>query len=161
MAGATGRDFTRREVLGRATRAGAGAYLFGALPALERAFPALGEERPNILFVFADDEMAEAETFAGNVPQALLLLNGELSNAGVRARAGGTVTAARAAARDGGEAAAIEALYLSAYGRAPEGAELEAALSFIRGYEEGADDERAYEDLLYALLLSSEFVTNH
>jgi arylsulfatase A-like enzyme len=66
MAGATGRDFTRREVLGRATRAGAGAYLFGALPALERAFPALGEERPNILFVFSDDHAVQAISAYGS-----------------------------------------------------------------------------------------------
>ncbi len=48
------------------------------------------------LFTFVDDEMADAESFAGNVPQALLLLNGDLSNAGVRVRAGGTVADARA-----------------------------------------------------------------
>jgi len=124
------------------------------------------------VFTFVDDEMAEAESFAGNVPQALLLLNGELSNAGVRERAGGTVAAARALAEgEGGEAAAIEALYLSAYGRRPAAEETSAAVDFIRAYggeERGqgkqakrAKKARAYEDLLYALLLSSEFVTNH
>ncbi len=122
------------------------------------------------LFVFADDEMGEAEAFAGNVPQALLLLNGDLSNAGVRVRAGGTVQKASAAAKQEGAAAAIEALYLGAYGRRPGAEELEATLALLeahrgpagaRGAKAGKYGDRAYEDLLYALLLSSEFVTNH
>jgi len=130
------------------------------------AYRRLVEERRDkalaqYLFIFADDEMAEAESFAGNVPQALLLLNGDLSNAGVRERAGGTVKAAVEAAGGSGEAAAVSALYLSAYGRRPDDAEIRAGVDFIRARGKDAKDGRAYEDLLYALLLSSEFVTNH
>ncbi|MCA9658287.1 MAG: DUF1549 domain-containing protein [Myxococcales bacterium] len=109
-------------------------------------------------FVFADDEMAEAESFSGNVPQALLLLNGDLSNVGVRERAGGTVTAAIDRAEAEGIDAGIAALYLSAYARRPDADELAQARAFI---EAQPGDTRAYEDLLYALLLSSEFTTNH
>ncbi len=132
----------------------------------ERRERALGE----YLFVFADDEMGEAEVFAGNVPQALLLLNGDLSNAGVRVRAGGTVQKASAAAKQGGAAAAVEALYLGAYGRRPGAEELEATLALLEVHrgaggsgrgKAGKYADKAYEDLFYALLLSSEFVTNH
>lgn len=187
--GAAARVFARAQV-----RPLSAYQLFGSLAAAT----GLGEsDRPNYrrmveekreralaqyVFTFVDDEMAEAESFAGNVPQALLLLNGELSNAGVRERAGGTVAAARALAEgEGGEAAAIEALYLSAYGRRPDAEETSAAVDFIRAYGGGDQDEqgkagkhgkqgkqakraaqaKAYEDLHYALLLSSEFVTNH
>ena len=175
--GAAARVFARAQV-----RPLSAYQLFGSLAAAT----GLGEsDRPNYrrmveekreralaqyVFTFVDDEMAEAESFAGNVPQALLLLNGELSNAGVRERAGGTVAAARALAEgEGGEAAAIEALYLSAYGRRPDAEETSAAVDFVRAYGGGEQGERAkrasqakaYEDLHYALLLSSEFVTNH
>ena len=38
------------------------------------------------LFVFGDDEMTEINTFNGNIPQALLLFNGEIVNLGARAQ---------------------------------------------------------------------------
>ena len=135
----------------------------------ERRERALGE----YLFVFADDEMGEADVFAGNVPQALLLLNGDLSNAGVRVRAGGTVQKATAAAKQGGAAAAVETLYLAAYGRRPGAEELQATFALLEAHrgpggpgagkagKTGKYTNKAYEDLFYALLLSSEFVTNH
>ena len=37
-------------------------------------------------FIFADDEGAEVNTFNGNIPQALLLFNGELTNQGAKQR---------------------------------------------------------------------------
>ncbi|MCB9751594.1 MAG: DUF1549 domain-containing protein [Myxococcales bacterium] len=82
------------------------------------------------LFLFNDDEMSAIDSFDGNVPQALLLLNGQLTNRGVTIGAGGTVKRALdgyARARDDEDARVngLARLYLAAYGRPPSDAERE------------------------------------
>ena len=57
---------TRREVLERAARVGAGAYVLGSLPLLARCAPALGQERPNIVFIFSDDHATQAISAYGS-----------------------------------------------------------------------------------------------
>ncbi|MCH2471634.1 MAG: sulfatase [Gemmatimonadetes bacterium] len=57
---------TRREALERAARVGAGAYVLGSLPLLARCVPALGQERPNIVFIFSDDHATQAISAYGS-----------------------------------------------------------------------------------------------
>jgi arylsulfatase A-like enzyme len=57
---------TRREALERAARVGAGAYVLGSLPLLARCAPALGQERPNIVFIFSDDHATQAISAYGS-----------------------------------------------------------------------------------------------
>ena len=107
-------------------------------------------------FVFADDEMGTADAFSGSVPQALLLLNGELVQTGVSDIRGTTVydvldTHAKPSAR-------VDALYLRVYGRLPTTAQRDRALALLDEREHGSS---AYEDLMHAMLLSSEFLTIH
>jgi hypothetical protein len=105
-------------------------------------------------FVFADEEMAAAEGFSGNIPQALLLLNGALTNQGVVARPGGSLDRILTEHED--VDARLEELWLTVYGRAPSPAQLELGREAVAGGRE-AD----WEDLMFAMLYSSEFTTNH
>lgn len=113
------------------------------------------EAQKQYLFVFGDDEMAQRDAFSGNVPQALLLLNGDLTNQGVVARPGTTLGRILDASDDDGER--IENLYLAVYGRKPSADEVERGVAFVRGHE----SRQAYEDLMFAMLYSSEFLSNH
>ncbi len=105
-------------------------------------------------FVFGDDEMAEVDRATGNVPQALILFNGELVSGGSRAVPGGELVGILG--ETGDATARVQRLYLQTFTRRPTAAELRRALAFVgRG---GAD---RYEDLFYAMLTSTEFTTNH
>jgi Protein of unknown function (DUF1549)/Protein of unknown function (DUF1553) len=107
------------------------------------------------LFLFADEEMAEVNTFNGNIPQALLLFNGELTNQGARARPGATLARILAASND--PATRLRQIYLATYTRPPTAGEQERLLSKLGGDQA----PRAYEDLFFALLTSTEMLTNH
>ncbi|MCH9685525.1 MAG: DUF1549 and DUF1553 domain-containing protein, partial [Deltaproteobacteria bacterium] len=104
---------------------------------------------------FDDDEMAAADTFSGNVPQALLLLNGELTNQGVTATQG-ALAQLLASTPDPGDR--IDALYLRVYGRPPSAERREALRRLVA---ERSDEPTVYQDLMHAMLASSEFVTIH
>jgi hypothetical protein len=107
-------------------------------------------------FVFGDDEMAEANRFDGSVPQSLLLMNGELTNAGTRAEDGGVLGQVLAASAD--PAARIDQLFLAAYARTPSAEERAPLVAYLRNHGNG---RAAYEDLFFALLTSTEAITNH
>ncbi len=62
----TPRPITRRKALERAARLGAGAYALSSLPLLARCAPALGRERPNIVFIFSDDHATQAISAYGS-----------------------------------------------------------------------------------------------
>jgi hypothetical protein len=104
---------------------------------------------------FDDDEMATADAFTGNVPQALLLLNGELTNHGVAAAPGALAQLLRTDMRSDER---VDALWLRVYGHPPAPEARRDALAFLdaRGH-----DDAAYHDLMHAMLLTSEFLTNH
>jgi len=107
-------------------------------------------------FVFSDDEMDTADAFSGSVPQALLLLNGDLVQAGVSDRRGTAVYDVLDRYED--PRARIDALYLRVYGRRPTEAQRSRVLAMLDEREHGSS---AYEDLMHALLLSSEFLSIH
>ncbi len=107
-------------------------------------------------FVFSDDEMSSADSFSGSVPQALLLLNGELVRAGISDVKGTAVY--EVLGRYEAPAARVDALFLRAYGRRPTPPQRARILATLETREHGSS---AYEDLMHALLLSSEFLTIH
>ncbi|MES1204824.1 MAG: DUF1549 and DUF1553 domain-containing protein [Pseudomonadota bacterium] len=115
------------------------------------------------LFVFGDDEMAEVDTFNGNIPQALLMFNGEIVNAGAQARAGGTLAAILD--RSSEPATRLRSMFMAAYARPPSPAERERflpTLSTLSTLPPGGGAARAaYEDLFFALVTSSEMQTIH
>lgn len=120
--------------------------------ARKRKKKALAEYR----FVFSDDEMDSTEVFSGSVPQALLLLGGDLVHTGTSDVPGTTVHGVL----DRYEAPAdrVNALYRQVFGRLPTDTQRERTLRMLDEREHGSS---AYEDLMHAMLLSSEFLTIH
>jgi len=115
---------------------------------------------------FGDDEGNEA-TFNGTVVQALLLLNGQRMNDAVRARAGNTVDRAAAMGMNG-----LNYIYLSALSRPPTPPESNLANKIINAYLKPTPPRKpvsdpkaalalAYQDILWALLNTNEFILNH
>jgi hypothetical protein len=110
---------------------------------------------------FGDDEGNEA-TFNGTVVQALLLLNGPRLNEAVKSKTGNTVERAAAMGPKG-----INYIYQSALGRAPTAQENKLANQILaQALKLHKNDAKvalpiAYQDILWALLNSNEFILNH
>jgi hypothetical protein len=115
-----------------------------------------------------DDEGNEAESWAGSIPQGLLLMNGPLTDFGTRA---GQPADRRDrigfAARDNSlhrilddtkdSGARVSRLYWTVLGRAPTSEEASEAAAFAsRG-----KSSQGWEDLFWALINCSEFMSNH
>jgi hypothetical protein len=107
-------------------------------------------------FVFADDEMADADRFDGSVPQALLLLNGELTNNGTRAEPTGVLGRVLAGTAD--PAVRVDDLFLATLTRRPTADERQPLLDYLRAQR---GSRAAYEDLFFALVTSTEATTRH
>jgi hypothetical protein len=116
----------------------------------------------DVTFLFDVDESdSDDDTFTGTVPQALMLMNGQLVNRGVRPIPGSTLAEAESLPVD---AARIRLLYLRALSRLPRPDELEAWTRLpVDSAAMPARQARrqAYQDLFWALLNSSEFQFNH
>jgi len=80
-------------------------------------------------FLFDVDEEAEQKEFEGTIPQALMLLNGNLLHSGALAIPGTAL--AEILAMSGGDAPKIEALYLRTVGRKPTPAEVRRWTAFV------------------------------
>jgi hypothetical protein len=120
-------------------------------------FQALREYR----FAFDDDEMGEANKFDGSMPQQLLLMNGELTNTGARVGPEG-VLGGILRFRQTPETR-LDEMMLAAYTRRPTAEEKAMLLGPLARVATAREREqrRAYEDLYFALITSTEAVTNH
>jgi hypothetical protein len=109
-------------------------------------------------FAFDDDEMGESTSFDGSIPQALMLLNGDLTNDGARTGPEGVlggILRFRQAPAD-----RLDDMMLAAYGR--KATEEEQARFLPRlPPGDGPAEQRPYEDLFFALTISTEALTNH
>jgi hypothetical protein len=96
-----------------------------------------------------------------SILQALTLMNGELVNVATQpgqSRPVGVVTSLPGLTDE----ERVDVLYLTALGRRPKPAELERALKHVRAGEASPENlKRRYGDLLWALLNTAEFRTNH
>ena len=115
-----------------------------------------------------DDEMNSSEQWAGTIPQGLLLMNGPLTQVGTRATAAAgrgdrlsilarenTLHRVLDDTKDAG--ARVDRIYLVALGRHPSEHEAsEAAVFAARGKA-----PQGWEDLFWALINCSEFMSNH
>lgn len=108
------------------------------------------------IFGGADDQ--EPTVFAGSIPQALMLMNGELVNRAVSADSGSYLNSVLNDARLRSENQKVQKLYLSALGRLPTRKELAHLGPFLKTHP---NKLQAYQDLYWALLNSNEFVVNH
>jgi hypothetical protein len=115
-----------------------------------------------------DDEAGSSEQWAGTIPQGLLLMNGPLTQMGTRAdQPRGRGDRLGFAARENSlhrilddekdSAVRVERIYVTALGRRPTEKERSDAVSFAsRG-----KGTVGWEDLFWALLNCSEFMSNH
>jgi len=108
------------------------------------------------VIAFGTDENDESTTFNGTIPQALMMMNGELVQNAISPAKGSylnTVLADRS-----NEAAKLKELYMSTLSRAPTSKESNAARALIKRAKTPIE---GYQDLYWALLNSNEFIFNH
>lgn len=107
---------------------------------------------------FGTDDDGEATTFDGTIPQALMMMNGELVKQATSTEQGSFLY--RVAADDKlKNPAKIETLFLAAVARRPTKLELQTANALL--VARGGNPAAALQDLWWALLNSNEFILNH
>jgi hypothetical protein len=111
---------------------------------------------------FANDEAGEATMFQGTIPQALMMMNGELMARAVGDQPGNFLSHVLDAARLQRQVPplryVVDQLYLAAYARYPNAKEVRRAQAFL---ESNPDTLGVIQDLFWALLNSNEFILNH
>jgi len=113
------------------------------------------------LFAFANDEAEESTSFQGTIPQALMMMNGELMGTALSGKPGSFLCEVVAQAQRQGrspEAHMVDSLYLAALSRHPSVKELGRARLYLESFP---DSLQVLQDLFWALLNSNEFVLNH
>jgi hypothetical protein len=111
------------------------------------------------IVAFDNDENDEATTFNGTIPQALMLMNSELTDTAVSAEPGSFLHQVLSESRSS-DAKRFQQLYLAALSRYPTRGEVSRARKLFRAY--GPDGRvAAFQDLFWALLNSNEFIFIH
>lgn len=113
------------------------------------------------VFAFANDEGDEGTSFQGTIPQALMMMNGELMDRATKGQSGSfladLLADAQRQSRGSPVAAMVNNLYLAALSRYPTRAEMATASRYLNSYP---DTIGVLQDLFWALLNSNEFVLN-
>jgi hypothetical protein len=104
----------------------------------------------------SDDEMTESDGFTLTIDQALAVLNGDLTNRIAGSGRGSMLGDVMRAERD--PAARLERVILTVLARMPSGEESQRLLAYV---EEQGGSNAAWEDVVFALLSTTEFATNH
>lgn len=109
---------------------------------------------------FGNDDGGELISFQGTIPQALLMMNGELTAAATSNRPGSFLRKTFEEARASRDASGyvITQIYLAALSRPPSSSELRA---FQGQMARDRYPEQVAEDLFWALLNSNAFILNH
>ncbi len=105
---------------------------------------------------FGTDENDEATSFDGTIPQALMMMNGELMQSALKETKGTLL--ADVLNDNGGPAEKVKRLYLATLSRAPSPREIQTANRVMKN---AASQLEAFQDLYWALLNSNEFIINH
>ena len=115
-----------------------------------------GRRGPRAAFaqLFGFDPSTPQEDITGNVPQALFMMNSSLINGFIRAN--GDTKLSRILKKHSNNEDAVREVYLLALARDPSAKELKISLDYIS--EVGSRGE-AFEDLMWSLLNSSEFIS--
>ena len=100
----------------------------------------------------SDDEMTESDAFSLTIDQALFVMNGEMTNKLSSLERGGLMARVLADAKD--DADRVRVLYLTVLSRLPSESEAKRVLEYAR-------TSGGWEDVFYALLMTTEFATNH
>ncbi len=105
---------------------------------------------------FGTDDGEESNSFDGTIPQALMMMNGELVKDAVSVKSGSHL--GDLLSEKGNDVQKVQRLYLTALGRQPTRAELGKAQQYLKG---NRDQLAVYQDMFWALLNSNEFIFNH
>ena len=106
---------------------------------------------------FGTDEGGEQTTFNGTIPQALMLMNGDLIKKAMSTNSGTFL--GKVAAVDKSNSQKIQYLFLAGLSRKPDRDELKVAQELWRARKGNAPE--ALKDIWWALLNSNEFILNH
>ena len=110
------------------------------------------------IVAFDNDENEEATTFNGTIPQALMLMNSELTERAVSAERGSFLH--QVLSQSGSDSKKLRQLYLAALSRYPTRSEVSRIRRKFQAY--GSDGRvAAFQDLFWALLNSNEFILVH
>lgn len=107
--------------------------------------------------IFGGNEDDEATVFSGSIPQALLMMNGQLVMDAISGKPGTVLATIGATAGKSNDSALINRLYNTTLGRNATPNELNKLKRFMNPAQRGA----FYQDLYWALLNSNEFIVNH
>jgi len=105
---------------------------------------------------FGTDENDESTTFDGTIPQALMMMNGELVQNALNPAKGSTLHDILNSKANPAEK--VKLLYLATLSRPPSSAEMRAANRIMK---DAASPLEAFQDLYWALLNSNEFILVH
>ena len=109
------------------------------------------------VFLFQnDDNQGNQEEFQGTIPQALFLMNGKVTNEAIRPLPSNTTT--RILSDFDQPEARIEELFLGTLSRMPKPDEMTKITAYVAEKNGRAE---AYEDVLWSLMNSHEFLFNH
>jgi hypothetical protein len=124
---------------------------FGAAPPMG-PFGRFGGIEQQIKNEFAYDPSTKAEEIEGSISQALILMNNPQINAKIRAQ--GTNMLARILKDNAADDDALRVVYLRTLARRPADREMTRLREHIKSVSNRAE---AYEDILWALINSTEF----
>lgn len=105
---------------------------------------------------FGTDENDETTSFDGTIPQALMMMNGELIQNALSGAKGSVLHDVMH--EKGNPAEKVKLLYLATLSRVPSSKEIQTANRIMKAAKSPAE---AYQDLYWALLNSNEFIMNH
>ncbi|WP_417385259.1 DUF1549 domain-containing protein [Gimesia sp.] len=108
------------------------------------------------MVAFDNDSGDDSTTFNGTIPQALMMMNGELTKNAINADRGSYLY--ELLNEKGNDQVKIRKMFLSTLSRYPDRREINSAQRLIGGTP---NKLAAYQDLYWALLNSNEFVFNH
>lgn len=108
------------------------------------------------IIAFGTDENDEATTFNGTIPQALMMMNGELVQNAISAKKGGQLY--NVLSSNASDSEKIRYLFTATLGRMPTSRESKAAQGLVRS---NRDKLAAFQDVYWALLNSNEFIFIH
>ncbi|QDT93908.1 DUF1549 domain-containing protein [Gimesia algae] len=108
------------------------------------------------MVAFDNDSGDDSTTFNGTIPQALMMMNGDLTKNAISAERGSYLN--QLLTEKGNDQVKIRKLFLSTLSRYPDRREINSAQRLISGTP---NKLAAYQDLYWALLNSNEFVFNH
>lgn len=100
-----------------------------------------------------DDEMTQSDGFNLTIDQALLVMNGQMMNSMATSDRQSILAGLLSGGKD--DADRLRQLYLKLLSRAPTEEENTRLLEYVKG------GKTAWEDVIFALLMTTEFATNH